>query len=153
MGVVHASALVGAWTSFVKGGPESSGLAGCLALSLAMLYFVLKLCGVTLFRFRPGRRTWVVAGLLVVLIHADCIRPGFNDLMASGYPDLLATAAFVGGVCQVPGIRSMTRRHPDLSVRAGESNFWSILAIDLDGFLPHCWVLAARLFRLRAPPA
>ncbi len=153
MGVVHASALVSAWSAFLSGDPESSGLAGCLALTLAMLYFALKVCGVTLLRFRPGWRTWVVAGLLVVLIHADCIRPGFNDLLASGYPDLLATAAFVGGVCHIPGTKCLRRRRPSLSVRTGESTGWSVLAIELDGFLPHCWVLAGRLFRLRAPPA
>lgn len=152
MGIVHASALISASTSFINGGPDASGLAGCLALTLSVVYFGLKVCGVSILRFRPGKRAWVVAGLLCVLIHADCIRPGFNDLLASGYPDLLATAAFVGGVCQIPGIRCLSRRRCDPSSRAGESAGWSIRAIDLTGFLPHCWVLAARLFRLRAPP-
>ncbi|MGD2111701.1 MAG: hypothetical protein PVI86_20180, partial [Phycisphaerae bacterium] len=71
MGIVHASALFSAWRSFLAGGEEASSLAGCLALSLSMVYFVLKVCGVTFLPFKPGRRGWVAAGLLVVMIHAD----------------------------------------------------------------------------------
>jgi hypothetical protein len=153
MGIVHASALFSAWRSFLAGGEEASSLAGCLALSISMVYFVLKVCGVTFLPFKPGRRGWVAAGLLVVMIHADWIRPGLNDVLASGYTDLLATAGFVGGVGRVPGIRYTTRRHPNRSVTARESIRWSVRAIDPEGFRPHCWVLAAHLYRLRAPPA
>ena len=153
MGVVHVSALISAWSSYLRGDSETSGLAGCLALSLAMVYFVLKVFGVCFIQLHATRRTWVVLSLLVVLIHADCLRPGFNNFLASGYPDLLATAAFVGGVCQIPGIRCLTRRRWGQSGSTRESTAWSILAVDRDGFLPHCWVLAAYLFRLRAPPA
>ena len=60
MGVVHVSALISAWSSCLRGDSETSGLAGCLALSLAMVYFVLKVCGISFIRLRPTRRTWVV---------------------------------------------------------------------------------------------
>ena len=153
MGIVHASALMGAWTSFFKGGPDASEFAGCLALSLSMLYFVLKVCGISFLRFRSGKRSWAVVCLLVLLIHADCITPDFSDYLASGYPDLLATTALVGGVYNLPRASSVHRRPTDQSSKVREATTWSVLGVDLDGFLPRCWVLASHLFRLRAPPA
>jgi len=151
MGLIHASALVSAWGSFFRGDPGSSSFAACLALSLSMAFFVLKVWGIPVLRFRPSRKAWVAAVLLVVLIHTDCLRPGTNEFLSSDYTELVATVAFVGG--GIPGIRPMWRRRPPWSSNARPSTAFSALVIQRQGFLPHCWVLAGRLFRLRAPPA
>ncbi len=153
MGVMHAAALFASWRSVFEAGGGASGLTGCFTLTLSMLFFLLKVGGVSFLRFRPSRRALVVACLLVAWIHVDCFDPNLKASLTGNGTDLVATTILVSGLTRVPkATRSVLERHlaplrvQGTTRRSGET-IW------LDDSRPCCWVLASHLFRLRAPPA
>ncbi|UCC31903.1 MAG: hypothetical protein JSU86_06420 [Phycisphaerales bacterium] len=151
--LAHAPALFSAWRCCLADGLQLDLLGGCLVLTASMVFFVLKLRDIGWLRFRTDRRSLLALGLVVALIHLDCLRPGLRTEVASKCAVVLVTTAVVVAVPRLTrllrsacGQRGTTRkcRLPD-----GRSldNAW------LDTSQPHCWVLACNLFRLRAPPA
>ena len=152
MGAVHASALVSALKACIGSGTELKGLGACITLSIAMLFFLLKFGGVSFLRFRTGKRACVAICLTVALIHIDCIQPSLEGTLASDCTAILATTTLACGLTRVPQTvraalaRSAGVSKPSASAKRSNEVVW------LDGFRPRCWVLAARLFLLRAPP-
>ena len=153
MGLVHASALAGAWKSCLAGGPAVEELGGCIALTLSMVFFLLKLGGVSFLRFRTDKRAWVVICLAVALVHIDCIDPNLEGTLASDCTTVLATTTLIGGLTELSkamrGLVSRVGHSCKLSAMERSSHD----VVRPDGFRPNCWVLAAHLFSLRAPPA
>ncbi len=152
MGVMHASALAGALKNCLQSGPAMEGLGGCIALSMAMLFFGLKLGGVSFLRFRPGKRAAVAICLIVALIHIDCIHSGLEGAPASDWTALLATATLVGGLTRPIRVNRIIQARHDHTGKIASSTGRPRQARWPEGFRPHCWVLASRLFILRAPP-
>jgi hypothetical protein len=153
MSLVHASALIGAWRAYLQDGTSESSLGGCIALTVSMLYFLLKVVGVRFIRLRPGKQTWVVACLLVALIHVDCIAPSLTGALAADCTDLLATTTLVGGLTQIPRATRTSLRRFEPSFRSRVSPTLIGEAVWLDRFVPRCWTLASHAYSLRAPPA
>ncbi|MBU0717389.1 MAG: hypothetical protein KJ749_04000 [Planctomycetes bacterium] len=153
MGVMHAFALFAAWRSFFEGSGETSRLIGCFTLSLSMLFFVLKVYDVSFLRMRPTKGAWVAACLLVAWIHLDCVNPDVAASLSGNGTDLLATTVLLGGLTRVPeAARAMIKRRVSAAV-LGNPNGHSRGTVRLDDSKPCCWVLASRLYLLRAPPA
>lgn len=153
MVVVHALGLIATWRSYLTGIDQLSALIAGVTLSLSMLFFLLKVWGVSFLKVRPTKAAWVAACLLIAWIHLDCVDPTLTGELSGSYADLVATTVLFGGVTQVSrtvrvvferSLRLRSRRAP--GAQAGGIAWF-------DEFHPRCWVLASRLFMLRAPPA
>ena len=151
--LMHAPALVGGWRSLVTSSHGSEGLGTCVALSVAMLFFVLKLRGTACLEFRPGKHTWVTIFLVITLIHVDCIRPELDGTLVSNCAVVLATTTLVGGLTQMPRAFREVLAHASFMPRPNSSTGQAAATLWLDLSRPRCWVLCNRLFLLRAPPA
>lgn len=151
--LMHAPALVGGWQSLMASGFATERFGTFLALSIAMLFFVLKLRGTACLRFRSGRHTWVAIFLVITLIHLDCIRPELDGTLVSNCAVFLATTTLVGGLTQMPRAfrEFLGECGPMLQSCSPEGR--SGRTVWLDSRRPRCWVLCRRLFLLRAPPA
>lgn len=151
--LAHAPALFSAWRCCLAEGLKLDLLGGCIVLTASMVFFVLKLRGIGWLRFHTDRRSLLALGLVVALIHLDCLRPGLRTEVASKCAVVLVTTAVVVTIPRmtrllrsVCGQRSTTRKRRLPNGRCVD-DAW------LDTSRPHCWVLARDLFRLRAPPA
>ena len=152
MVVVHTPALVRSWQTWIEGDATMGGIGGSLGLSLAVLFFVLKLGGVSFLQLRPDRRTALAVCLVTALIHIGCVQSLVGDDFAPQWTGLLGTTMLLGLCTQrrlCTTCRRAQRRGRDrqaqLALRLRRA-YW------LEGFRPHCWVLASHLFSLRAPP-
>jgi len=150
--LLHAPALLKAWKASLASGLSLAQLDGCIALSIATLFFVLKLMGVRWLRFRPGRQSAIAIVLAIGLIHIDCIRPELDGTLAGNCTVVLATTTLVAGLTQLPqAIGSyLTRRMAAVCPRAPRGRSGETVWLDVDH--PRCWVLSKHLFLLRAPP-
>ncbi len=153
MMVAHAQGMLGAWRSFSEGGVNGELLGGCLLVTVAVLFFALKIVDVSFLRLRTDRRSCLALCMIVALLHVDVLRPDDGATVIPEYTTLVA-ASWLAGSTRV--VRRLTRlefaRHrttsSNLSVSARSADTtW------LDVFRPRCWVLARRVFLLRAPPA
>ncbi len=148
----HTPALVGAWRSFVVNGLAVERLGGCVLLTLTMVFFALKARDIALLRFRSDRRSWVAIVMVVALLHLDVVRTGDDPTLVPQYTTLIATTWLAVKICLVrrhlrPVLMSATSTPVHLSsLMRSADTAW------LDAFRPRCWVLAFRLFLLRAPP-
>ena len=151
MALSHAPALVsslGSLTSDVDFGR----LGGCIALSLAMAFFALKILDVRWLRFRMNRRAWVATVLAVALVHIGLVSPENGPAFPAEYAQVVAIALLAS--CVVP----VRRRHGRGAYRPGSQLNGSALlprssdTVWFDLFRPHCWLLGARLCSLRGPP-
>ncbi len=153
MVVGHAHGLVGAWRSSVASGFDLEPLGGCILLLLSMLFFVLKLGDVAFLRFRADRRSFVAFCVVVAFLHLGVLRPGDDPTLIPEYTALAATTWLASGLL----LRSRTPRESlartETPGRHGPSMGPRGRTIWLDAFRPHCWILAFRVFNLRAPPA
>ncbi|UCE58687.1 MAG: hypothetical protein JSU63_14740 [Phycisphaerales bacterium] len=153
MGIMHAAALFASWKVVLEGGQGASGATGCVTLTFAMLFFLLKVGGVSFLQLRPSRRTWVVACLLVAWIHVDCIDPNLTAHLSDDGTDLVATTFLFGGLTQISKATRSVIERGTATQRVRGTNRRSGETVWLDDSRPCCWVLASHLFRLRAPPA
>ncbi len=152
MMAAHVPALVGTWRSLIADGFATEHLGGCVALSLAMLFFVLKLLGTAWLRFPVDRRAWVAMGMIVAMIHVDCIRANSDDAAARQLAVVVAVTILIADPMRVAralgaaftNLRPTGADNP-LACRAGHT-VW------LDLFLPHCWVLRFHCRIPRSPP-
>lgn len=149
----HGPALVGAWRSFIVDGLATEHLGGCLGLSLAMLFFALKLCGVAELRFPVNRRAWLALTLIVALIHVDCIQPGVNEAGSRRWAVVAAVSILLADPTRVARavagllakLRSIGNETPTVC-RVGRS-YW------LNFFLPHGRILLLNSGIPRSPPS
>ena len=153
MGLAHAPALISVARSVVTESFELERLVGCAVLSLAMLFFALKVYGVAWLRFRTGRRAVVAFCLVVALLHLDVIR---SNGAPSIVPECTALIATSWLAVRQPSLRrllgtTLCRAAPlyksFLPTAHPTETVW------LDAFRPRCWLLAFKFFSLRAPPA
>lgn len=151
--VAHAPALLGAWRSVVANGFEGEQFGACLVLTLSMLFFGLKVRDIAVLRLRTGRRSFVVACIVVALLHVNVLQPQGDSAAVPQCITLVATTWLIG---QLPLIRRAFRAYGS-RVLAAHRRLFQITScrntVWLDAFRPRCWVLAFRLFILRAPPA
>jgi hypothetical protein len=151
--VFHAPPLFDAWRSLFAGGFEAGRLGGCIGLSLAMVFFILKVRNVAYLRFHTNWRSAVVLCMVVALLHLDSIRPGDDPTMV---PECTTLAATTWLVSSLPPVRR--RVNEALTAAVGVATCLhsvnrSTDTIWLDAFRPHCWTLAFASVRLRGPPA
>ncbi len=152
LAMLHAPALVGAWRTYVAGGFDAGQLGGCVWLSATMLFFALKLRGVAFLQFKTDRRAWVAIGLGAALVHVDLLPPEISAAVTPECGKMVATTLFLTSVAPVRRllaaasvrVRTVDTRAPTAAPAGDTASF--------DSFRPHCWVLAHRLFLLRAPP-
>ncbi len=153
MAAVHAPALIGVWRSYITSGFAPDRAAGCVVLTLSMIFFVLKVRGIGFLRFRVGKRAWVAMILTVALIHVDAIRPERQHTFRTETAVLFATTSIIVGLTRIPpafraaGTRHVSSTDPRSSTLRSAGTVW------LGKSRPHCRVLAEHLFILRGPPA
>ncbi len=153
MMAAHGPALVGAWRSFIADDMATEHLGGCLGLSLAMLFFALKLCGVAQLRFPVNRRAWLALTLIVALIHVDCLQPGVNEAGSRRWAVVAAVSILLVDPTRVARtlagllakLRSIGNETPTFC-RVGRT-YW------LNFFLPHGRVLLLNSGIPRSPPS
>lgn len=151
--IAHARALVSAGRYALTSGLTAELAGVCMLLAVAILVFGLRFCGVPLLRLRQNRRALVAICLVLAIIHLDCLDPGLRSTFVSKCVIVLATAPLM--VVLPHAVRTFRARR----ARAASSRRFRLPGPHshaeawLDAFHPHCLVLAARLFRLRAPPA
>jgi hypothetical protein len=144
---------VGAWEHWIGGGFDPRGLGGLATLSLAMVFFALKIVDVPWLRLRTDHRSLVAMGLVVALLHVDVIRPDTAVANVPEYTTLVASTLLVAGALRRSRRYMNTSRCASRDVASMSPLLRSNETAWLDAFRPHCWVLASRLYLLRAPPA
>ena len=152
MAVVHAFALFAVVRSCVEGAAGASGPGACLTLLLSQLFFLLKTADVSALRFRPGKRTWIAACLLIAWIHVDTVDPSLGQIVSGDSTDLLATTVFIGSF---GGVSQVVRQVMSRCVRFAKAHVPLLKfgrPVRVDEFRPRSWVLASYSFSLRAPP-
>jgi hypothetical protein len=153
MVVLHAPALVKAWSSFVGGGFDLSHVGGPIALSLSMAFFALKLRGAASLRFRADRRSAVAICLILAFIHVDVLRTDSGVAVLPECAKIVATTVLVAGLTRVRRVLSTALIRARSKVGRRLPSIQSNETVWHDAFRPRCWVLASRLYSLRAPPA
>ncbi len=151
--VAHAPAGLGAWRSVIAGGLEPERLGCCIVLTLSMVFFALKLRDVAFLRLRTDRRALVVFCIVVALLHVNVIRPHSDATVAPQCVALVATTWLLAGLPSTRRVLKVARVHLAQTRKHCLPNSPFADSVRLDLFSPHCWVLAFRLFCLRAPPA
>lgn len=150
--LAHGPGLVGAWERWIGGGFDPRGLGGLVTLSLAMVFFALKIVDVPWLRLRTDRRSLVAMGLVVALLHVDVIRPDAVVANIPEYTTLMASTLLAAGALRRSRRCISTCRRASRDVASTNPLLRSNETAWLDAFRPHCWVLASRLYLLRAPP-
>ena len=153
MMAAHGPALVRAWRSFIADDLAAEHLGGCLGLSLAMLFFALKLCGVAQLRLPENRRAWLAMTLIVALIHVDCIQPGENEAGSQRWAVIAAVSILLADPTRLTRslaallakLRSIGNETP--AVCSVGRHHW------LNFFIPHSRVLLLNSGIPRSPPS
>ena len=151
--LAHAPALISAWRYCFTDGVKLELLGGCVVLTASMIFFVLKLRGVGWLRFHTDRHSLVALCLVMTLIHLDCIRPGLRSEVVSKCAVILVTTTAVVAAPRLVRLARSAAGRGGASPKSHPPDGRSPNDAWLDTFEPHCWVLAANLFRLRGPPA
>ncbi len=150
MVAAHIPALISAWSVIVQTGLDPSRLGGCLGLSAATAFFLLKLWGVRCLRFETGYRSLITIGVAVVLIHADAIGAHLPGAVLPKELPVAASTLLAAGMSRVQeAVRSLTvaaRRPvvPPLSL---------IESARFGAFRPCNWLISSQLCIPRGPPA
>ncbi len=153
MGAMHAPALIASWQAYLESHGTTAELLGCVGVTASMAFFIAKLCGVRFLRIRPGKRGIVAICLIVALLHVGCLDSEPGMTFAAECATVLATATLIGCLAQAARVLSEVLRRRGLCHKSYRPGQRFDLTASHDGFRPHCWVLAYRLFGLRAPPA
>jgi hypothetical protein len=88
----HARAVGLAWAGVASSGPVGSDLLRPVILTLASLFFLLKLLDVSWLRFRTDRRGIAALALIVALLHLQTVGLATDNQLL---PQILATASAV----------------------------------------------------------
>ncbi|MCO6435694.1 MAG: hypothetical protein J5J06_01235 [Phycisphaerae bacterium] len=152
--LAHAEALVSVWRGLIESGPTTSTIGGCVAVSLSVLFFAIKLSHPDWLHIRGDRRGWVAVFLVLSLIHAHCL-PTSADAPPEMTAFAVLTASAVGGTLLVLELAKRSSKG-----RRGLDVPSSLLAPCVDWVRnrllddrPTCRVLALHAFSLRAPPS
>ena len=152
IGIAHLPALAGAWWGFLSRQAGPGDFAGCVALTLTVVFVLLKMCDVRMLRFKATRQSCVAFCVVVLLIHADVLSPASEPSIVPECTTAVATAWLVSSlkpirqrVQQLLVLSRSPVRRPAPALSFADT-LW------LDSFHPHCWTRALGLFRLRAPP-
>lgn len=153
MVAAHAPACWGAWRSLLAAGSDGSRLGACLALTLAIAFFALKVLDVAWLRFRTDRRSVVALLVIVAVLHVDLIR-------SDNAPPLLAESTALVATTWLLSLAEPIRRLIKVAIVTAAATLRHTLtlsrsndAVWLDAFHPRCWLLILRPHLLRAPPA
>jgi len=153
MAAAHVPACWSAWGSLLADGSDGSRLGACLTLSLAMVFFGLKVLDVAWLRFRTDRRSVVALLVTVALLHVDVLQP-------SNAPPLLAESTALVATTWLLALAEPIRRLVKAALVANSATLKHVVTLArshatvwLDAFHPHCWLLILRPHLLRAPPA
>jgi hypothetical protein len=151
--MAHARALIAAWQYGLAGGFTAELAGVVLLLSAATVVFALKVVGVRWVRLPRDRRAFVATCLILAIIHLGCLDPEMPSAFVSKWVVVLATAPLVVAAIRIARVAGTTHQAATSSRKTHLPNARSHEEAWLDWFHPHCLLLSARLFRLRAPPA
>jgi hypothetical protein len=149
----HAPGLIAVWRSLVESQATFERLTGCIGLTLAMVFFVLKARNPAFLQFRTDRRSVVAVCIIVALLHVDVIRRGSDPVAAPESVALVATTWLAGALPRIRRRLSAAMKRLALVVKhrlpaaPWRDQVWG------DELRPQCWLLTYRLYTLRAPPA
>ena len=151
--LIHVVPLISSWRSFFASGQDIGQIGGCLGLTVAAAFFLLKLYGVQFLRFHTDRASCVAIGLAVLLVHADVLGAPANGVIGPKYDPIIATTLLMG--CVLPARRILRTLTAGLFANARRRLQLqrSIERILQNGFLTVCWVFNHRIRIPRAPPA
>ena len=152
MGLLHLPALWGAGQALLAGGFDLERVIGCVVLVVTTAFFALKVIDVPCLRFRVDRHSLVVLLAVAALLHLDVVRPADNPTLIPECTTLVATTWLVGGVLSVRRRLCEFLSRAEASLKCQSSKAPTADTVWTDAFRPHCWILALRLFGLRAPP-
>ena len=153
MVLLHVPALVASGGALLQDPGNPERLSGFLALSAAMLFFLLKLWGVGLLRFKTDRSSLVAIGVVLVLIHADVIGGHLNLVAAPRELPLAATAFLAAELTRVPRAVGAALSGSCRTTRRANRALSAGLTASFRALAPHLWNPAACLCTPRAPPA
>ena len=112
--LVHAPALLRSWRGLFGTEGNEAAIVGCVWLTLATLFFVLKVAGVPWLRFRTGRRSRLAILVAILLIHCGPLGVHLDGVLNPGDAPLLSTLLLAAGLDRVqqwwqgtPGTRSL----------------------------------------------
>jgi len=151
--VLHVPALFASWRMFIQSGLDVGLLGGCLALSAAMLFFVLKLWGIPCLQFATDRRSLMVITVAVTLLHADAIGTRLNFVAVPENVPLTATALLATGLTRVQSVTKAALAHGRGIPKRRILTLLPSHSTWLGAFSPHRRILAALVCIPRAPPA
>jgi len=149
----HVPGLFASWRSLLTDGASIELVGECLWLTLAIVFFALKILGVSFLRFHADRRTWVGIGVGVALLHVDLLPPALAQTLGVDGGRLVGTAVVASVVAPVRRLLTAWRQRAghEPQRRREVLRFAGLLA-DRD-LTPACWLLRYHSFLLRAPPA
>lgn len=150
---VHLPGLVHAWRAFLASGFASEHILGCLWLTLTVAFLVLKVQDAAFLRFRTDLRSFLAIVTVVALLHVDLMPPVSEPTLVSECVAVLVTACVIVAAPQVRRWWETVAQGARVTLKHLNPQAASAATVWLSAFRPHCWVLALRLFHLRAPPA
>lgn len=150
--IVHAPILITSWRSFLTIDWDAGRLATCIALTISLIFFVLKFHGVSFLRFRASPRSWVAVLLVLSLMHADTLSHEVAALMVPGCTTVMATTLLAEKLFRKNRRRVSSLLYAGSTLRGCSPIVRSHEVVWCDEFRPRCWVLSSRLYSLRAPP-
>jgi hypothetical protein len=152
MVIVHAPILITSWRSFLTNDWNAGRLATCLALTISLIFFVLKFQEASFLRFRANPRSWVAVLLVLSLMHADMLSHDGAALMVPGCTTVVAATLLAEKLFRKNRRRVSSSLYAGSTLRGRSPAVRSHEVVWCDEFRPHCWVLSSRLYSLRAPP-
>lgn len=153
VGGAHVPGLVHAWRSFIASGFAPEHILGCLWLTLTVAFLVLKVQDAAFLRFRTDLRSFLALATIVALLHVDLMPPVSDPTLVPECVAVLVTACVIVAAPQVRRWWETVAQGARGTVKHVNPQAASTDTVWLSSFRPHCWVLALRLFHLRAPPA
>ena len=153
LAAVHLPALLVSWNEVLRAGLDATRLGGCLGLSAALVFFLLKLLNLEILRFDTSIKSRVIITIAVVLLHSNVLQKHLDAALVSKNVPLVATTMLCLGVNRV-------QRAIEHAVRQSSGKCRQRLLALPPGYFtrlwaarPSRWILTSRLCIPRAPPA
>ncbi|MEE9295113.1 MAG: hypothetical protein V3W34_09175 [Phycisphaerae bacterium] len=153
MVAAHVPALISAWGAIVQNGLDPSRLGGCLGLSAATAFFLLKLWGVPCLRFATGYRSLITIGVAVVLIHADAIGAHLPGAVVPKELPVAASTLLAAGMSRVQEVVRSVCSRDRASSKPVAPPLSLVESARFGAFTPCNWLISSQLCVPRGPPA
>jgi hypothetical protein len=104
---IHTPALLKYWRVILHGTVSDAQLAGCLWLTLAVAFFLLKLLDPRCLRFQTSARALLTTAVAVLLMHGKTAGLPTYTLALPGDVPLITSSLFAMGLQRVQGLISV----------------------------------------------